>query len=767
MTTAITDLLAQLEAPGTFATRLRAPADDLEIAITGVGQLTLPITARVAQKLRSVARPSLFGLREQSLHDPTVRNTWEIATSRVKIAARRWKPALAKHLATVREELGLPEGCELKAIFDKLVLYEEGQFFKAHQDSEKSDDMVATLVVVLPSEYGGGSLSVEHRGEKKSFRRIKSQSTDLSLLAFYADCHHEVSAVSKGFRIALTYQLLLEGQSDAGPLKAPADLVNHLTERVREHFSVPIADRYRRTEPVAPERFVYLLDHEYTERSLSWNHLKNGDRMRVAALQKVAEQLDCEHYLALAEVHESWMCEDDYHRERYGRRRWDMHEETSDDDSYELIELQESTIELTHWLSAEGKLAFGVRGTVEDAELHFTKPSVDMDPFKSEHEGYQGNYGNTVDRWYHRAAFVMWPRDNTFALQAQMSPQWAVDLLLALPRKSTTELEAKVRKILPRWGSTAGSIKNDRFFATLLKLSTRIDDAKLAQQWLLPLGVHRLQTTTARRDLVALVDKHGSSWGETLFSEWTKDSAWRTPPWVSGLADLCEDLYLSERPPCRELATWLLKREAKISLDRCRAALKQHQAWLDLKLFSDESTYLAHVLAAAVAMSELRVVDDVTALLLGDKPRFPVLLLLQVLQKCVARSPALRAQVTGSALHRVCLEHLEMLLQTPARASGDWSITQALSCPCADCKELARVLRSNDEGHDWPLAKDRRQHIHRIIDSAKLPVLHTTLRLGSPHVLQLRKDQSLFSREADYRAKLKTILRELPPMRSR
>ena len=52
MTTAITDLLAQLEAPGTFATRLRAPADDLEIAITGVGQLTRPITARVAQKLR-------------------------------------------------------------------------------------------------------------------------------------------------------------------------------------------------------------------------------------------------------------------------------------------------------------------------------------------------------------------------------------------------------------------------------------------------------------------------------------------------------------------------------------------------------------------------------------------------------------------------------------------------------------------------------------------------------------------------------------------
>jgi hypothetical protein len=81
---------------------------------------------------------------------------------------------------------------------------------------------------------------------------------------------------------------------------------------------------------------------------------------------------------------------------------------------------------------------------VSDDELHFTKPSSDMDPFKSEHEGYQGNYGNTVDRWYHRAAFVTWPRANTFALRAQASPQWAVDELMALPRANTAELEARV-----------------------------------------------------------------------------------------------------------------------------------------------------------------------------------------------------------------------------------------------------------------------------------------------------------------------------------
>jgi hypothetical protein len=57
---------------------------------------------------------------------------------------------------------------------------------KSHQDSEKSDDMVATLVVVLPSEYSGGVLTVEHRGETKTFRRRESQAKDISLFAFFA-----------------------------------------------------------------------------------------------------------------------------------------------------------------------------------------------------------------------------------------------------------------------------------------------------------------------------------------------------------------------------------------------------------------------------------------------------------------------------------------------------------------------------------------------------------------------------------------------------
>lgn len=121
----IAELLADLEAPGTFATRLRASAADLAIAVKGVGALPLPITPELASRLRSVAKPSPFGLREETRHDRSVRSSWEIAPSRVKIRARGWTTALETHLREIASALGMPEGARLEAVFDKLLIYGE------------------------------------------------------------------------------------------------------------------------------------------------------------------------------------------------------------------------------------------------------------------------------------------------------------------------------------------------------------------------------------------------------------------------------------------------------------------------------------------------------------------------------------------------------------------------------------------------------------------------------------------------------------------
>src|SRR5260370_8432216 len=43
-----------------------------------------------------------------------------------------------------------------------------------------------------------------------------------------------------------------------------------------------------------------------------------------------------------------------------------------------------------------------------------------------------GKWGSKVDRWYHRAAVVVWPREQAFANRAETSPSWALDELAAM-----------------------------------------------------------------------------------------------------------------------------------------------------------------------------------------------------------------------------------------------------------------------------------------------------------------------------------------------
>jgi hypothetical protein len=96
---------------------------------------------------------------------------------------------------------------------------------------------------------------------------------------------------------------------------------------------------------------------------------------------------------------------------------------------------------------------------------------------------------------------------------------------------------------------------------------------------------------------------------------------------------------------------------------------------------------------------------------------------------------------------------LEASANTPLRASDDWSITPPGGCACALCKELAQFLADpRQQRLDWPLAKEKRSHVHQKIDASELPVTHTTIRSGSPYTLVLQKTLALFEREAKERA---------------
>ena len=177
------DGLRDVGAAGASSTRRTAGPDDLRLEVRDVGPITFPVPVRQAKQLCLVGRPARFGKGEQTLLDRGVRDTWEIPRSRIKIDKRQWDRTLRPTLDGIRADLGLPPGCVLTAEFHSMLVYGPGQFFAPHQDSEKADTMIGTLVVTLPSDSQGGALVVQHGGESVTYRSSK---TSLSFVAFYA-----------------------------------------------------------------------------------------------------------------------------------------------------------------------------------------------------------------------------------------------------------------------------------------------------------------------------------------------------------------------------------------------------------------------------------------------------------------------------------------------------------------------------------------------------------------------------------------------------
>jgi predicted 2-oxoglutarate/Fe(II)-dependent dioxygenase YbiX len=67
--------------------------------------------------------------------------------------------------------------------------------------------MFATVIIILPSIYGGGEVRVKHGSASQTFE-FPSFST--SALAWYTDVMHEVRPVTSGHRLALSYNLIAE-----------------------------------------------------------------------------------------------------------------------------------------------------------------------------------------------------------------------------------------------------------------------------------------------------------------------------------------------------------------------------------------------------------------------------------------------------------------------------------------------------------------------------------------------------------------------------
>ncbi|WP_227999707.1 2OG-Fe(II) oxygenase [Nocardia australiensis] len=441
----IGELMGSVPPAGSFAARRTGAAENLVIEVDGVGPIRLPVTPAQARRLCEVARPARYGLREQTLLDANVRDTWEVPRDRVTVDERQWRETLLPMLDILRAELGLAPDCELSAELHSMLVYESGQFFKRHQDFEKADGMIGTLVVTLPSAFTGGELVIEQRGT-----RVTDQGSpeELSFVAFYGDCEHEVLPVTDGFRITLTYNLVAKGRT--GPDAAAFAMhpsVALLAEQLRAHFTTPVEVPTWRLHGgpaiCPPHQLVYLLDHQYSQHGFGWDQLKGGDAARTGMMLAAAGIAGYDMSLALAEVEDcyaedyaSWM---GIYRQRWERVAdgWKCVESADmefDEDgemvgpvpddpaslpvrsslplvpgSEDLGELRWSTITLTWLIDRSGTAGEPAVREVRDEELCTGTSKSTPEPFASEIEGYMGNEGNTANFWYRRAAIIIRP----------------------------------------------------------------------------------------------------------------------------------------------------------------------------------------------------------------------------------------------------------------------------------------------------------------------------------------------------------------------
>lgn len=748
------DRLERLLAGSTAATSdsatVQIPAEALELHVDGVGNVRLPVRPADVKKLVAAARPAHFGKGEQTLHDPSVRDTWEITPEQVTLGGATWQTSLDGALAHLGAALGIPHPTRLRAELHSMLIYGKGQFFAAHQDSEKHDDMVATLVVALPAKHTGGELVVHGRDGAQEYAASRE---DLSLVAFYPDRHHEVRPVRTGHRITLTFNVLLEGaptgtDGTEGPVEQAAALL-------RAHFSTPITRPYGTRRDV-PARLALLLDHEYSRRGLVADRLKGEDARRGELVRAAAEVAGCEAILAQTEIQQTWEAafdsHDGYGPYGYGPYGYDGDDEEDEDDGYDGYEdfeddepdadahgvshLLDDSVALTWW--ADPASTGEVHLDLATHEVCAVTPSRDLTPYSSEFQGYMGNYGNTVDRWYRRAALVIWPKEQGFTLRAEASPGWALDAILSsLARGDQERARGEATGLAAAWGRAASA----ELLSPALEVAAGVEDPEVALAVLAPFSPHAMTAEHAAQ-LAALGVTYPRSWWKALRQQW--DGGFRLSgqsrrEWVeSELAGVCRALASVD---ARQVVDWLASWMAEWLLETVGTTARSEQVIQRERSLDLLGPALAAVLAVADESTGAGVVDQLS--MEGD-----VVLPLLVSAVRAHEPPAQAAMRTlGGHLQ----ERLSDILARPQRAADDWSIDWT-SPGGEDADRLARFLASSTQNTlEWPLAAPRRQWVHAWIDNAALPVRHATRRTGRPYTLVLTKTKALFTRERDAR----------------
>ena len=324
-------LLAKLERPGDFCGSGAVELPVVRISVDGVGTLGLPIRESQCKAIGRVATPAPYGRGPDTIIDAKGRRCGQVPAENVQVDDPRWVRTLDRIVAHAAAALGVDGN--VRADLYKLLVYEPGDFFTEHRDTEKAPGMFATLVVVLPSDHAGGELVVRHDGREATLDLAEGDLGVARWAAFYADCQHELRPVRSGYRVALVYNLVRpKGRALRVPDVRPD--IARVAKALRSWGSATDAS----------VKLVYPLKHQYSLAELAFGALKNEDAAAADVLTEAAEEAGCVLRLAMVSIEESGSAEPIWDGRRSSRRgsyRGDDEDEGEENESYEVTEVHD------------------------------------------------------------------------------------------------------------------------------------------------------------------------------------------------------------------------------------------------------------------------------------------------------------------------------------------------------------------------------------------------------------------------------------------
>jgi hypothetical protein len=724
------DILQSIEKPGSFCTSDEIPPCFLDLDVKNVGTIGLPLGQSQAKEIIAQCHQAPYGKGTETIVDTDVRKVWELNPDQFEIGNADWQRILKDICQQVKTDLGV--ATDIYSEIYKLLIYETGSFFLPHRDTEKMDGMFATLIVVLPSKHEGGELIIRHDGEEECFAFGGEEANHkIRFAAFYADCEHEVKPVTDGYRLCLVYNLALK-QKDYPQLFAPkhSDIVEQLAETLRE-IKIPDDEN----------KLVILLDHQYTEAELSFNTLKNKDRVQAQLLMKAAEKAGYKAYLALVTLWECGAWEDEEYDD-YSYRRGRHKSVPQSETEYEMGEIYDSSLTVNNWVDSGGnKQNFGEM-RVRELEIIATEDIRDRDADRAEYEGYTGNAGCTLDHWYYRAAIVLWKNEQNFSILAHDNQNSAVPGLQEMLAKNPTDLSEckKFAKIIfEKWDTDS---YDENCPQQMLEILIQLDDENLTHRFINEILTKNFFGKEGA-ELRRLCEKYGWASFEYALTTLSNQSERNK---ITGFAVILEKLTEGEiqedqRVLCIILAENVLHNFADYSFPKSYNTLK----------LNEKMTFVISIFKVFCYLQQPELLKKLGLLLNGNNAKFDLHVLRIPLVKELhdwLDSESVTSSEFVSAFFTPVFEEIKHLATMLIEPPKDWQREAALDCKCEYCQDFSTFLQSPTET-EFSLKKreEFRVHIEDQVKKYKIDVdCKTETRKGSPYTLICNKNQATYER---------------------